>query len=159
MSKDFIVTEAEHVPLQMPETRRPAGHWLWAVAVVTVVFFASGRSHVAAPGIVNFDKVAHALVFGLIATLVGRSLRRRRHVWMAIVLTSAYGMVDEIRQSFTPGRSVEIADWVADTSGACLAVTLYQLWAWYRNLLETPLFRRKPRVEKTPASMPTGDAL
>ena len=73
----------------------------------------------------------------------------------SILLTSAYGMADEIRQSFTPGRSVEIADWVADTLGACLAVSLYQLWGWYRRLLETPLFTRKQRVEKSPASVPT----
>ncbi len=152
-------TTAQHVPTHAPAPRQPAGHWLWAVAVGGTVFFASGQTHVAAPGIVNFDKVAHALVFGLIATLVGRSFRRRRTVWMAIVITSAYGMADEIRQSFTPGRSVEIADWVADTVGACLAVTLYQLWGWYRRLLETPLFARKQQVEKSPAPVPTKDAL
>ncbi|MDF3058406.1 MAG: VanZ family protein [Rariglobus sp.] len=139
----------------MPAARRPAGHWLWAVAVAGTVFLASGQSHVAAPGIVNFDKIAHALVFGLIATLVGRSFHRRRWVWFAILLTSSYGAIDEIRQSFTVGRSVEVADWVADTVGAVLAVSLYQLWAWYRHLLEMPLFRRKPQVEKSPAPMPT----
>lgn len=154
MVADLLSTGLKNSAMQPPSAR-----WLWAIAVVAVVFFASGRSHVASPGVVNFDKVAHALVFGLIATLVGRSFRRRRHVWMAIVLTSAYGMADEIRQSFTPGRSVEIADWVADTMGACLAVTLYQLWAWYRNLLETPLFVRKPRIEKAVVSVPTPSAL
>jgi VanZ family protein len=109
------------------------------------VFLASGRSQVAAPAIVNFDKLAHAAVFGLIATLIGRSFRNPRCVWYAILLTSAYGAADEIRQSFTPGRSVEVADWLADTVGACVAVTLYQLWPWYQQLLETPLFKRQPR--------------
>lgn len=132
---------------------KSAGHWLWAVAVAATVFIASGQSQVAAPGIVNIDKVAHALVFGLIATLVGRSFRRRRWVWAAIVITSAYGAADEWRQSLAPGRSVELADWVADTAGALLAVTLYQLWPWYRRVLETPLFRRKRRVEKSAASV------
>jgi VanZ family protein len=151
--------DAQHPPALPSTPHLPSGHWLWAAAVATTVFFASGQSHVAAPGIVNFDKVAHALVFGLIATLAGRSFRRRRAVWTAILLTSAYGMADEIRQSFTPGRSVEVADWVADTLGACLAVTLYQLWPWYRRLLETPVFRRKARVEKSSASVPTEFAL
>jgi VanZ family protein len=149
----------QHVPSPALAPRKPAGHWLWAVAVALTVFIASGQSHVAAPSIVNFDKVAHGLVFGLIATLVGRSFRRRRLVWIAILLTSAYGMADEIRQSFTPGRSVEVADWVADTTGACLAVTLYQLWGWYRRLLEMRLFTRKQRVELSPAPVPTEGAL
>jgi VanZ family protein len=138
--------------------QKPAGHWLWAVAVMVTVFFASGQSQVATPGIVNFDKVAHGLVFGLIATLIARSFSRRACMWAAIVLTSAYGAADEVRQGFTAGRSVELADWVADTTGAALAVTLYLRWAWYRRVLELPLFKRKRRVEKTPAAVPTDAA-
>ncbi len=138
---------------------RPAGHWLWAVAVMVTVFFASGQSQVASPGIVDFDKVAHGLVFGLIATLIARSFSRRSWMWAAILLTSAYGGADEIRQGFTAGRSVEFADWVADTTGAALAVTLYLRWAWYRRVLEMPLFRRKRQVEKSPAPVPTDAAL
>lgn len=145
----------QQLPTDRVPPRLPAGHWGWAVAVAAMVFLASGRSHVAAPGIEGFDKVAHASVFGLIATLAGRSFRRRRWVWLAILVTSAYGAADEIRQSFTPGRSVEVADWLADTLGACLAVTLYQLWTWYRHLLETPLFKRKRQVEKLSAAVPT----
>lgn len=138
---------------------RPAGHWLWAVAVMVTVFLASGQSQVASPGIVNFDKVAHGLVFGLIATLWARSGSRWAWQWAAILLTSAYGGADEIRQGFTAGRSVEFADWVADTTGAALAVTLYLRWAWYRRLMERPLFRRNRQVEKSPAPVPTDAAL
>ena len=152
-------TVSQHVQSATPTVRRPAGHWLWAVAVVATVFAASGRSQVAAPGIANFDKFAHTMVFGLIATLVGRSFRRRRWVWFAILLTSIYGAADEIHQSFTPGRSVGVADWAADTLGACLAVTLYQLWPWYRRLLETPLFKRQRQVEKSVEAVPTEAAL
>lgn len=154
-------TANQHVPPAPPTDRRPAGHWLWAVAVVATVFAASGRSQVAAPAIVNFDKVAHTLVFGLIATLVGRSFRRRRWVWLAILLTSAYGAADELHQSFTPGRSVEVGDWLADTLGASLAVSLYQLWTWYRRLLETPVFKwqRQRQVEKSFDAVPTEAAL
>lgn len=150
-------TANQHVPPVLRAVNRPAGHWLWALAVMAVVFVASGRGQVAAPGIVNFDKVAHTLVFGLIATLIARSFRRRPWMWAAILFASAYGAMDEVRQSFTPGRSVEVDDWIADTLGACLAVTLYQLWPWYRRLLETPIFKR--RVEKSSAPVPTEAAL
>jgi VanZ family protein len=149
---------SQHHPIETSASQRAVGHWLWAVAVCVTVFIASGQSHVASPGIINFDKVAHALVFGLIATLVGRSFSRSAWIWAAIFITSIYGAADEVRQSFTAGRSVEVADWVADTAGAALAVALYQLWPWYRRLLEMPLFRRKRQVEKSPGRVPTCSA-
>jgi VanZ family protein len=61
-------------------------------------------------------------------------------------VVSAYGLFDEWHQSFTPGRFVEAADWVADTAGAAMAIVLYRSWGAYRRLLETPL-RRKRRIE------------
>lgn len=112
--------------------------WFYPVAVAAMVVVASGRSQVAAPEIVDIDKVIHFSVFGLIATDVARALGRRRG-WWAILIVSLFGISDELRQSLTPGRSVEVADWVADTLGAAFATTLYLKWAWYRRLLETPL--------------------
>lgn len=103
-----------------------------------MVVVASGRSQVAAPHISHIDKLSHFCVFGLLATLVVRAPGLKRW-WWAVAVVSAFGISDEFRQSFTPGRSVEFADWLADTSGAALAVTLYTFWSWYRRLLETPL--------------------
>ena len=66
---------------------------------------------------------------------------------IAALITSVYGACDEFRQSLTPTRSVEFADWLADTFGAFAAVTLYSKWHWYRRLLEW----RKPIIrEGTP---------
>ena len=73
----------------------------------------------------------------------------------AIVLVSVYGFGSELLQSFTPDRSMEFDDWVADTLGAALAVILYLRWTWYRRLLERPVVRRRqPRVEISPESRP-----
>lgn len=139
-----------------PDTAKPeactAARWSWVCALVVCIFVASGQSQVAAPNIIDIDKLAHFSVFGLLATLVGRSLGgpdRRR--WWAILIVSAYGACDEFRQSFTPGRSVEVDDWIADTLGAITAVTVYQLWPAYRTLMERRLFQRRPRVADQPA--------
>jgi VanZ family protein len=117
---------------------------LWPLLVAATIFFASSHSTVAAPGISNFDKVAHFSVYGLLATLLGRLGRGPRVWWLALLATSLYGVSDEWHQSFVPGRSCEVADWVADTLGGALALTLYAGWPWYRARLEAPLGNKAP---------------
>lgn len=116
--------------------------WLWPAALATAIVVASGRGSVAAPDIVNFDKAAHFFVFGLLATLVARNGFVPGRAWMAVAAVSLFGLTDEWHQSFTPGRSVEVIDWIADTLGASVAVTVYAAWPRYRELLERSLTRR-----------------
>ena len=40
---------------------------------------------------------------------------------LALLITAAYGAFDEFHQSFTPTRSVDIFDWLADAAGGTLA--------------------------------------
>ncbi|MCF3650324.1 VanZ family protein [Synoicihabitans lomoniglobus] len=108
-----------------------------------MIFVASGRGQVAVPPVINIDKITHFAVFGLLGTLIARTQRPGRW-WVGILLASLYGLVDEWRQSFTPGRSVEVADWVADTLGALTAVLIYTHWKRYRLLLEKNLWRSRP---------------
>jgi len=117
--------------------------WVWPVVLATVIVGASGQGQVAAPHIVNFDKLAHFSIFGLLATLVGRNGFVPGRAWVPIIAVSIFGLTDEWHQSFTPGRSVEFDDWVADTLGAIVAVTVYAHWTWYRTLLERALTRRR----------------
>jgi len=116
---------------------------LWPLAIVLMVFLASGRSELAAPDPgFTYDKLAHFIVFGLLATSILRVRPIIRYGWKGVLaaacLVSLYGALDELRQSFTPGRSVEVADWVADTLGALVACTVYLRWQRYRKLLEWP---------------------
>lgn len=132
--------------------------WWWAGALAAAVVFASGNNpQVPVPTFVGFDKVAHFGVFGLLATLIlrtGSIWRRRWRALLAVGLVSLFGITDEWHQSYTPGRAVEFADWLFDTAGAALAVTLYLRWAWYRTLLETPLRLRRRKPVATPAAAP-----
>jgi len=52
------------------------------------------------------DKVVHALLYGVLA-------------WLAVL---ALGWADEWHQQFIPGRSQDAADWLADGTGAALAI-------------------------------------
>ena len=127
--------------------------WLWALTLAGTLVLASGNNPPQIPGsFVGIDKIAHFSLFGLLATLVLRTNTVSRRRWSGVIAATAvslFGITDEWHQSFTPGRSVEFADWIADTSGAALAVVLYLRWHWYRRLLETPL--RLRLREKEPA--------
>ncbi len=116
--------------------------WFWPVLLMLTIHIASGRSQIAAPPIIGIDKLAHFAVFGLLATLFARVPSMPALV--AFALTSLYGIGDEWHQSFTAGRSVEFADWCADTLGAACAVVLYTYCSPYRRLLETaPLAKKR----------------
>ncbi len=142
-----------------PRWRRAA----WPLILAATVFLASGQSQVAGPpGIPFLDKIVHFSVYGLLGTLVVRVLfdasRRGRSAFVAIALVSLYGVLDEFHQSFTPGRSVEVADWIADTLGTGLAAISYSFWPAYRRMLEMGWPRRGRGDEHAAAGAPAPTA-
>jgi VanZ family protein len=132
----------------------------WPILLAGTITFCSGFSVPSVDtGGFPLDKVAHFCIYGALATALVRNHGLKHRLILgcgwAIVLTSAYGLGDEFRQSFTVVRQFEWADWMADTLGASVAVALYLRWAAYRRLMEMPLRRKKPRVETSPALPPT----
>lgn len=114
----------------------------WPLLIVGTLFLVSGQSEVATPGFsFSIDKIAHFLVFGALATSMARLSIFRKQGWRGALLVcltvSLFGGLDEWRQSFTPGRMVEFDDWLVDSLGAVVAVTLYQGWPRYRTWLES----------------------
>lgn len=81
------------------------------------------------PPILHFqglDKVVHALLFAVLALLLGRSFRRlalfRRPLVSAFLVTALYGLATEVGQHTLTDRAGEAADWGADVLGAALGV-------------------------------------
>lgn len=127
--------------------------YLWPILLTAAIFAASSRSQLATPDLgiqFSWDKIGHFLVFGLLATSFLRTPLLKRCGWpqllAAILLISAFGAFDEFRQSFTPGRSVELADWAANTSGAVVAAIAYGRWKRYRNFLEWQKKKQEPNT-------------
>jgi len=127
--------------------------WLWPALLAATIFTLSGATRIAVPDIglqFSKDKIAHFLIFGLLATALLRIPRLSRSGWRGAVvaasITICFGGFDELRQSLTPGRSVEFADWIADSLGAVVAVVAYQRLNCYRKLLEWPAFKLKRGV-------------
>jgi len=70
----------------------------------------------------DFDKVVHALLYGVLGFLASFSIDwpagERRVLWRALCVAGAvavWGTLDEIHQAWIPGRSMEMADAVTDT--------------------------------------------
>jgi VanZ family protein len=117
----------------------------WPVLLMGMTFFASGQSEVAAPQVSGIDKLGHFVVYAWLGVLLVRipviARLRPLGVWSAVAIASLYGLTDEFHQSFTPGRSVEVADWVTDTLGALTAVAVYSRWSGLRRWLEGAVLR------------------
>lgn len=74
------------------------------------------------------DKLAHVAYFALTASfavracLTGHGWGARRTAAVVVLGALAWGVLDELHQSFTPGRSVEAGDVAADVAGASLGL-------------------------------------
>jgi VanZ family protein len=77
----------------------------------------------------RFDKVIHITIFTVFGLLVYRALGpgdppskfSYKRVFFMLLIVLGYGMFDELHQGFTPGRSVDIKDLLADVAGGALS--------------------------------------
>jgi VanZ family protein len=109
---------------------------LWAPVALLLAFefwlsnLSPSRLPVFGPWFEGKDKVEHLAYFfltGLCAVRAARFGERwgRAKTAVFLILTGLlWGCSDEIHQSYTPGRSVEIGDVLADTAGVALAVLI-----------------------------------
>ena len=99
--------------------------WRWGpvVAYMAAIFVMSSipGTQVPLPGLWRYDKVLHATAFAGLAVLVLRASRRPS---VAIGLATVYGALDELHQRYTPNRSSDPEDLLADFVGACVGTSL-----------------------------------
>lgn len=107
--------------------------------VMGIIFFLSHQpgGSFSLPDIVNIDKVLHCLVYtalGLAALFALQPSWRQQHPvasgFGVVLFCLFYGITDEFHQSFVPGRSCDIFDVLADTTGGLLAVVFGRGWGW-----------------------------
>jgi VanZ family protein len=78
-----------------------------------------------------FHNSMHVIAYGCIGAAVWLAWSRRPagepqrfRSWGSWLVATAYGVVDELHQSFVPGRDCSLFDLVSDAAGAALAVVL-----------------------------------
>lgn len=112
--------------------------WLPAVLWGATIFALSSIPGRALPDLPvwNADKLVHAAVYAVLGALCWRGARASfardtapwRVVLIAVLLTSLYGIADEIHQMFVPNRAPDPNDVLADAVGgllgalACVAI-------------------------------------
>ena len=98
------------------------------------IYWLSDQPILPVPSLFSFqDKILHAGAYFIMGVLAWRSFKHLLTkpiilALLSVTFCSLYGISDEWHQSFVVGRFSDIADWLADTSGAGLAVfLLYKL--------------------------------
>ena len=104
--------------------------WVPPAAVAAAIYLLSSFSRIAGSEQV-WDKLAHVVVFAILAALLlrathgGRRLLRPGAVALAGGLALAWGILDEVHQSFVPGRFASALDVAADAVGIALAIAVW----------------------------------
>jgi VanZ family protein len=99
-----------------------------ALALISVIWVLSSQSALPVPkGVLGFDKLQHLLAYLALAASFAlwfspeqRRLRRLRTFLLLVLVSSLYGVIDELHQFYVPGRDCNPWDWIADTLGAFL---------------------------------------
>ena len=117
---------------------------LWGPVILLkiLIFSLSSLPDPGLPPVTGSDKMAHFLVYALLAALWGRALSAGSpakvtslRTLAAMAASALYGGVDELHQRYVPGRVADWHDLLADATGA-VAGGLFVLLvarAWQRS--------------------------
>ncbi|MGR9012609.1 MAG: VanZ family protein [Gammaproteobacteria bacterium] len=100
------------------------------------IYWLSDQSSLPTPKLFSAeDKILHAGAYFIMGVLAWRSYKHllNRPIILAMLsatFCSLYGISDEWHQSFVEGRLSDVSDWIADSSGAGLAVFLLYKLRW-----------------------------
>ncbi len=104
--------------------------WAPAVLMMAVIFLMSSTQSKDLPsfGVVDLlvKKGGHFIGYAILGLtfLRGVQMRRKRDVWVALLMVLLYAISDELHQSFTAGRHPSPVDVCIDLAGASLAAWL-----------------------------------
>lgn len=122
-------------------------NWLPVIGFCILIFVQSSfptSDHL--PTINLSDKVLHFSAYAILAVLFCRAfngMARLRNRWrllflISVMATTAYGLSDELHQSFVPGRNADAGDAVADFAGSLAGSWFYLHCLYVRLRSHTP---------------------
>lgn len=102
--------------------------WIPAIVIICISWYLSSKSNLThIPSFRFADKIVHFICFGGLSFWIafGCNTNATKKIWLPVLLVSCYGIIDEIHQSFTPGRSTSFWDWTADFSGSIFGAFVF----------------------------------
>jgi len=102
------------------------------------IYWLSDQSSLSSPlSFPHQDKVMHLGAYFILAAFTARAFRHFQlsiPLWLlaSLFFSSLYGASDEWHQSFVIGRSSDVYDWIADTTGAALCLLSIYMLQKYR---------------------------
>ncbi len=129
-----------------PAAKRMRQLWRWGPslawgALILTATSLPGALFRNAPVFPGADKGVHAMMYGILAFLAWRAVSASEtkpsflHAALVLVALAFFAAADEWHQQFVPGRSSEVADWMADMAGAAAGITLSRTAPWRRGPL------------------------
>jgi VanZ family protein len=105
--------------------------YIVTVSYMVMIFYLSSLHNIQQPGpLDNFpsvDKIEHASEYFVLGLLLALCFQRTPSIgpdwqsWALVLLIGTiYGISDEFHQSFVSGRSADLLDLLADTTGVCV---------------------------------------
>jgi VanZ family protein len=100
---------------------------LWSV-IIFALSSIPGNQFPPMPGWWSADKLVHGAIYGVLGALCWRAMRATwargqgtgMQIIAAVAVTGLYGITDELHQAFTPMRSPDPFDVIADIGGGLL---------------------------------------
>jgi len=109
-------------------------HLPWLIVMILIIIESSVSSDNIGSSFDSSDKISHFLVYGILGWLLIRAVFKQKNTflqqnyfWIILSVVAAFAISDEIHQLYTPGRSFEVSDWIADMSGAALFMYIYKI--------------------------------
>jgi len=112
---------------------------IWAIGIF-ILSSIEGLSYIEVP-IIYWDKLAHMFVYFVFCWLAYRAffyqdrwmLLKQWSLLSGFLLVVIYGYLDEIHQSFVPGRNYDVYDMLANAIGAGLFVLIIMYYGKKRR--------------------------
>jgi VanZ family protein len=115
----------------------------WLIITGGIYYFSSQQSIEFLPSkIWDYDKLVHFFVFLIygfssISMIIGfnSGLKLGKILFISAIIGIAFGGIDEIHQSFTPGRNPDFYDFCADLIGVLVSILSFKLILKKNNFL------------------------
>lgn len=109
-------------------------YWLPIFIYCLLIFIQSSYPSIeSVPELPNIDKVFHFVAYALLGALFLRAFKTSQiknnvklMLILSVILSSLYGISDEIHQYFVPYRDADLMDVLADMLGGIMGVYIYQ---------------------------------